>query len=160
MTFSSLIWFLIAIAAGIGWIRQWRGDRHHRSELLRIDELQRKYRGLWEQAEQALRDSRNELRETTLQANKRIGELKEQIKLTVSNSEALLEAAGKDRQEQEEVFSTLKQCAEEYNRERLEMQEAYQNLLKENDTFGKELVALGKKLIQKQEPRNLPVTTT
>jgi len=80
-----------------------------RTELTRMEDCKRKYVGLWEQSEQDRLRLQQEQRETIQQANKRISELKEQNKLTVANSEAILEKAGQERAEIDQVNRSLRQ---------------------------------------------------
>lgn len=77
--------------------------------LKSCEDCKRQYIRLWEQSERDRLRLRGEMTETVQQANKRIGELKEQNKLTVANSEAILEKAGQERAEIDQVNGDLRQ---------------------------------------------------
>jgi len=104
--------------------------------------------------------AQEELKTAVATANEQINRLKDQNRLTVENSDALLDAAGKERAEVDEIVITLREVAERYNRERLEMQETFQKQLKDNETLGNQLVELGKRLRGKISPKNIPLIQT
>ena len=96
------LWFIACVGLFVVAIRK-------SYALKSCEDYKRKYIGLWEQSEQDRLRLQQEQKETIQQANKRIGELKEQNKLTVANSEAILEKAGQERAEIVRVNRDLRQ---------------------------------------------------
>lgn len=105
----ALLLFIACVGLVVHMIWQSFALKTCRTELTRMEDCKRKYVGLWEQSEQDRLRLQQEQRETIQQANKRISELKEQNKLTVANSEAILEKAGQERAEIDQVNRSLRQ---------------------------------------------------
>lgn len=102
------LWLLSTVVSFIVAIRSRHTANERKIDVDRLDESSRKYRGLWEQSEGEIARLREELKETIQQANKRIHDLKDQNKLTVANSEAILEKASEERHEIDQVNRNLR----------------------------------------------------